>query len=455
MKKYVWLIILFAALNAGFAQNIEYTYPWPDGIPKEIYEQRRQRLAGYLGENSALIALAGDYFSGCVERDDFRQNANMVYLSGCPEPESILIIMPKGFTVGGTDADDALFLAGQDPDDIFIHGMRMQPEDAREILGISAFMKSELLNNLKIFAGIDTLYFPIPGEGGLHSYSTGNESMPKLINKISEEYPFIKIRKNLPALNRLRGVKDSAEIRLLRRAAEITAAGHIAAMKAIAPGMSERQIEAEMEYQFRALGGDGPAFPSIIGSGPNSCIVHYTKSARVARSGELVLMDCGADYCTYSGDISRTVPVDGKFTQEQRFIYEIVLEAHREAAKKAKPGAMFMAPHIRAMSVIAQGLTEIGVTRDPADYREYFSHGTSHYLGIDVHDTGSFGSLEPGNVITIEPGIYIPPGSDCDPKWWGIGVRIEDDYLITQDGSVSLTPDLPMDPDEIEKIMSE
>jgi Xaa-Pro aminopeptidase len=179
------------------------------------------------------------------------------------------------------------------------------------------------------------------------------------------------------------------------------------------------------------------------------------RNTRKTRPGELVLMDCGASYCGYAGDISRTVPVSGKFSVEQRLVYLLALKAHRKAADAARPGSMFMAPHIAAMNVISEGLQALGITESAGEYRKYFSHGVSHYLGLDVHDPGSYGSLKVGSVITIEPGIYIPEGSPCAPKWWNIGVRIEDDYLITDGGAESLTPDLPKDPDEIEKLMSD
>lgn len=448
------LIIFIAAISATAAPP-EYIHPWPDGIKAKTYRQRRGKIARVLGGNSALMALSADYYSGCVARDDFRQDANVIYLSGCTEPGAILLIMPSGFKIGGEKVESALFLKEQDEGDARWHGLRMRPSDAEEILKIDAVNIRNLRDNLSIFEKIDTLYIPFPSEEGLHAYNTGDSEMPEIVGQIKKAAGDIDIIKNLSELNDMRGIKDSAEVRLLRRAALITARGHIAAMKAMRPGMTEKMIEAEMEYQFRANGADGPAFGSIIGSGPNSCVLHYMSNVRKTRPGELVLMDCGASYCGYAGDITRTVPVSGKFSDEQRIIYDLVLRAHEKAAEAAEPGNMFMAPHMAAMNIISKGLTELGITTSAAGYRKYFSHGVSHYLGLNVHDPGSFGNLRPGNVITIEPGIYIPADSDCDRKWWNIGIRIEDDYLITEDGAVSLTPELPKDPGEIEKIMSD
>ncbi len=229
-------------------------------------------------------------------------------------------------------------------------------------------------------------------------------------------------------------------------------------MRSIEPGMTEFEVEALIEFVFKRNGAEYPGFPSIVGSGENSIVLHYESNRRKMEMGDVVLMDIGAEYHGYTADLTRTVPVGGSFTPEQRRIYETVLAASEAAIDAARAGAPFWAPHRAASSVLARGLAELGLISRPSSTRElgrFFLHGTSHYLGLDVHDVGTYGELEPGNVITIEPGLYIAPADDIDAAWWNIGIRIEDDILITEGNPVVLSADLPRRPDEIEAIMQE
>jgi Xaa-Pro aminopeptidase len=217
--------------------------------------------------------------------------------------------------------------------------------------------------------------------------------------------------------------------------------------------MAEYELEALMEYHIRRAGAEDVGYPSIVGSGRNSCILHYQTNRRITRAGDLVLADCGAEYHGYTADITRTFPINGRFTPEQRQLYLLVLEAQDSAIASASVGAPFRATHRSASSVLARGLIELGIITTEADLKRYFMHGTSHYLGLDVHDAGTYGPLRAGTVITVEPGIYIPPGSPCDEKWWNIGIRIEDDILVTENGPINLSARLPRHPDAIEALM--
>lgn len=256
-------------------------------------------------------------------------------------------------------------------------------------------------------------------------------------------------------LTALRTIKTPEELRLLRHAIDITAAAHREAMKSIEPDMHEYEVEALIEYVFQRNGAEHPGFPSIVGSGENSVILHYESNRRRMRAGDVVVMDVGAEYHGYTADVTRTVPVGGRFTPEQRAIYEIVLRAQEAGIQETRAGRPFNAPHRAAFAVVAQGLRELGIIREDNQARRFFNHGTSHYLGLYVHDVGTGGGLVPGTVITVEPGIYIAPAPDVDPKWWNIGVRIEDDVLVTDGEPLVLSAGAPRTIPEIESLMRE
>jgi Xaa-Pro aminopeptidase len=255
-------------------------------------------------------------------------------------------------------------------------------------------------------------------------------------------------------LNQMREVKTPEELQLLRRAVRISAVGQQEVMKAIRPSMSEREVQGLHEYVYKKYGAEFEGYPSIVGAGNNACVLHYTSNDKPRLGTDLVLMDCGAEYHGYTADVTRTIPPSGKFSPEQRQIYELVLAAQEAGIRACKPGAEFQAPHKAAQQVITEGLKRLGIAQADEEVRRYFPHGTSHYLGLDVHDRGTYGPLKPGNVITVEPGIYIPEGSPCDKKWWNIGVRIEDDILITPSGYDNLSREAPRTVAEIEAMIA-
>jgi Xaa-Pro aminopeptidase len=224
-------------------------------------------------------------------------------------------------------------------------------------------------------------------------------------------------------------------------------------MRLTKPGMTEYQLEAIIEYTFRFAGADGPAFPSIVAAGDNGAIMHYTANSSLLIPGDMVIMDIGAQFEGYAADITRTIPVNGKFSEEQALVYQLVLDAQTVAIRYAVKGYKFWTPHEEAYRTIGKGLIKLGIIKEWSEIGRYFTHGTSHYLGLDVHDAGIYSSLQPGDVITVEPGIYIPDGSPCDPKWWGIFVRIEDDVLITDGPAQVLSAGTPRTIAEIEALM--
>ncbi|OHX68368.1 aminopeptidase P family protein [Flammeovirga pacifica] len=254
----------------------------------------------------------------------------------------------------------------------------------------------------------------------------------------------------------LRQIKDTEEIQLLTKAADMSAVGQIEVMKAIKPGMSEREVQGIHEFIYKKYGAKTVGYPSIVGAGESGCMLHYTSNNKPKlEDGELILMDCGAEYRGYTADVTRTIPVNGKFSKEQKLIYEIVLEAQTKCIEMCKEGASFTAIYDQSTEIIGKGLTKLKIIPSPEYYTSYFTHGLMHHIGLDVHDKGHYTTLKNNMVVTVEPGIYIPQNSDCDKKWWGIGVRIEDDILITPQGPLNLSERAPRTIEEIEKLMEE
>ncbi|GAB3288928.1 hypothetical protein GCM10027511_00430 [Hymenobacter humi] len=256
-------------------------------------------------------------------------------------------------------------------------------------------------------------------------------------------------------LDELRAVKTAEELALLRRAVRISAQGQREVMKLLRPDMGEMEVQGLHEYVYRRYGSEFQGYPSIVGGGANGCILHYETNDRQRLDNDLVLMDCGAEYHGYSADVTRTAPPSGTFSSTQCQIYELVLAAQEAGFAACRPGVSFDAPNQATQEVVANGLLKLGIIKKKEEFRKYYPHGASHYLGLDVHDRGSYGALRAGNVITVEPGIYIPAGSPCDPKWWNIGVRIEDDVLITATGYENLSAEAPRTVADIEKLMAE
>ncbi|NME69269.1 aminopeptidase P family protein [Flammeovirga aprica] len=252
----------------------------------------------------------------------------------------------------------------------------------------------------------------------------------------------------------LRQVKEKEEINLLKKAVFISCVAQKEVMKAIKPGMSETEIQGIHEFIYKKYGAEYEGYPSIVGAGENACMLHYISNNKPKMEDrELILMDCGAEYRGYTADVTRTIPVNGTFTKEQKLLYNIVLDAQTKAIKACKAGNTFEEVHEIAANVIGKGLTKLKIIAFPEDYARYFPHGLMHHIGLDVHDKGHYTKLLPNMVVTVEPGIYIPEDSECDEKWWGIGIRIEDDILITADGPVNLSASAPRTISEIETLM--
>ena len=253
----------------------------------------------------------------------------------------------------------------------------------------------------------------------------------------------------------LREVKASFELKQLKRAIEISAIGQVEVMKALHPGMSEREVQGIHEYVFKKYGAAYEGYPSIVGAGNNACVLHYIENSDDPSETDLMLMDLGAEYEGYTADVTRTLPVKGTFTEEQRLLYQIVYDAQEAGIAKSQIGATTRDVTKVTQEVVTKGLMDLGIISEASEFRRYYPHGAAHHIGLDVHDLSNYGPLPENSIITVEPGIYIPKDSPCDPKWWGIGIRIEDDILITKDGPVNLSDGAPRAWEAIEAMMAQ
>jgi Xaa-Pro aminopeptidase len=456
MKKQI-LIILLILFVTGSILASDYIYPFKDGVQKGQYQLRREKVQSLIGEKSALLLFTENFFD-CRKVKISAQN--LFYLSGYPEDKAILMISSEQMEdLSGSLSNYHIFINKQDDNDRLWNGPKMGDTEIKSILGISSSMElNEFFDFIiKNSGNTDTLIIPyllddseISGED--KDIELLFEKYP-LIKAIQDDIPGIKFKLKFNELKKMRAVKDSIEIALLTKAVDISCKSFKNVIESIHAGMYEYEAAAMMEFGFEKEGAT-KGYGLIVGSGPNAGYLHYNSNIRKMEDGELVLMDCGAQYMGYTADITRTVPVSGKFSNEQRTIYNLVLEAQDSAISACIAGNQFMAPHIKANTLITKRLKELGIIKEDSEYKKYMPHGLSHYLGLDVHDFGDFGELTPGNIITIEPGIYIPKGSPCDEKWWNISVRIEDDILITGHGPEILTKVLPRKSEGIEQMMS-
>ncbi len=432
-----------------------------DHLPADFHRGRRDAVRAALPPSGVAVVLGGVQAGGPMDDlQEFSQDPYLYYLTGTQEAGSALVLVPEGVLVDGRRVREVLFVPPRSPSEEIWLGRRFGPERAQEILGVELAVPNsrfqEIVRPLLAREDRPALLLPFPPAV---APSTELAEQMGVLAEAAEDREGAFDATTLPAvLDSLREVKTPEEMVLLRRAVDITAAAYREALRAMEPGWAEYEIEAVIEYTFRSRGSERPGFPSIVGSGENTVLLHYDTNRRVTRPGDLVVMDIGASYRGYTADVTRTVPVDGRFNPEQRAIYEIVLEAQEAGIAAVRAGASFGAPGQAASRILARGLAGLGLLRGPDDFtglRRFFPHGTSHYLGLQVHDVGSYRVLRPGMVITVEPGIYIAPAEDVDPKWWNVGVRIEDDVLVTDGRPEVLSDGAPKDPDEIEAVMAE
>lgn len=447
-----WIIVACFVLLADLP-----TFAQPRIKPEE-FRQRRALLMTKMEPNSIAIFKAKDPVNRSNDVNYlYRQESNFLYLTGCNEPRSFLLLCPDGVQIDSATTVKELFFIR--PKTRSAAGESLGLEGAKSELGFATVMSSDDFLNFarKAIAGKKILYYS-PSLPDI-AYDPLMERRIVISREVKTELqaanPNLEFKALGSAVAGLRSIKSSAEIGLLQKAIDATVTAHIEAMKSCDPGMFEYELQAVIEYCFAKNGAEYQGFPSIVGSGPNSCILHYEANRRQMKEGDVVVMDIGAEVQGYSADVTRTIPVNGKFSEAQREIYEIVLRAQEESIKDYKPGVPTKVASQKATHIIAEGLLKLGIIKDTLEVSRYYMHGLGHNIGLDVHDAGSYGSpYVPGMVYTDEPGIYVPEGSPCDKKYWNIGVRIEDDVLITADGNRVLSAGAPKSIGEIERLMT-
>ncbi len=402
-------------------------------LDKEIYQQRRAEVMKEISSGIAVLMSGYPPFRNGDVYYPFRVDNNFLYLTGIKEPGAFLVLYPKSQM-----KKEILFLPSHTPTRERWEGKSMGPgEEAQEMCGIETVLSIDEFERItsRLLRVIDDFYYVKPSK--IMERNQPLTAQVYFVNQIKERYPHLLIKDLSPKLAKMRLIKSPEEMELLQRAIDITSTAQREAMKTVEPGIYEYEIKAVIEYVYQKRGATGWGFPSIVGAGSNSCILHYEKCTRKMEPGDILVMDIGAEYENYSADITRTIPVSGKFTPRQRDIYSIVFEANKRAIKAVKPGAT-----LKDIDKVARDYIK------SKGYGKYFIHGTSHWLGMNVHDVGDHDAkFKPGMVITVEPGIYIPEED--------LGVRIEDDILITEEGHKVLSSSVPKEIAEIEKLMKE
>ncbi len=430
---------------------------------KDEFARRRKQLMKLMGKGGIVILPAVP--EKCRNSDvlyHYRPDSDFYYLTGFAEPEAVAVLIP-----GRPHGEYVLFVRDRDPARETWDGRRAGPEGATRDFGADdAFPISDIDDILPgLMENCARVYYTM----GLHpefdhrviGWVNGLKSQARTGVQPPQEFVALD-----HLLHDMRLYKSRPELDVMRHSAQIAVAAHKRAMRFTSPGRMEFEVMAELVHEFGRNNADISYHP-IVGGGANTCILHYHENSEELKDGDLLLIDAGCEYELYASDITRTFPVSGRFTPEQRAVYEVVLEAQYAAIEKTVPGNHWNDPHIAAVKTITQGLVKLGLLKGKVPtlikegaYRKFFMHRTGHWLGMDVHDVGDYKVgeqwrvLEPGMVMTVEPGIYIPAGMKGVPKrWWNIGIRIEDDVAVTRDGNEVLTDGLPKAPDQIEQLM--
>jgi len=427
-----------------------------------VYAERRLRLAQAMQRGVAVVATAPERLRSRDSHYAYRYDSYFYYLTGFPEPEAVLVV------IAGKPAKSVLFCRERDVEREIWDGFRHGPEQARIRFGFDESQPISALDALlpRLLADQPRLYCHLDG---------GDEAWNRrVLGWIDAVRAQTRSGVTAPAamhdvrtlLDEMRLVKDSHELAAMRRSAQIAAGAHQRAMRAVKPGSTEYEIEAELLHEFRRRGAQAPAYTPIVAGGANACVLHYVRNDAALQAGELLLIDAGCELDGYASDLTRTFPVSGQFTPLQRDLYQMVLAAQAAAIAAVGPGAAWIAPHDAAVRVLAQGFVDFGLCAgsveqviETGDYKRFYMHRTGHWLGLDVHDAGDYKrdgqwrALAPGMVLTVEPGCYIRPANNVPERFWNIGIRIEDDVLVTTGGSEVLTQAAPKTVTDIEALM--
>ena len=434
-------------------------------LPRKEFVARRTRLMQMMEPNSiAIIPAAHEILRNNDTHFPFRQDSDFYYLTGFNEPDAVAVLIP-----GRAHGAFVLFCRDRDPERELWDGYRAGPEGACSDYGADdAFPIDDLDEILPgLLEGRERVYYAMgrDSEFDRHVMEWVNAIRSKVRSGAIPPGEFLDLHH---FLHELRLFKSASEIQLMKQAAEISAKAHRRAMALCKPGMMEYQLEAELLHVFAKNGARFPAYSSIVGGGDNACILHYVENRDMLRDGDLVLIDAACEYEFYASDITRTFPVNGKFSPEQKALYNIVLDEQLAVIDATRIGNHYKYPHEVAVKILTQGLVDLGLLNGNVDelveseaFRQFFMHGTGQWLGMDVHDVGAYKhgedwrAYEAGMVVTVEPGLYVAPDDETvDAKWRGIGIRIEDDVLVTENGPLVLTKNVVKTVEEIEQLMA-
>ena len=457
----VCLVTMSSAQQDSTLKYLQYD---TDIISPATYKARRDSVMKMIGQDAAAVFYSAPERMRNGDVDYlYRQADNFYYLTGLTEPNSMLILSPKGIRVKSADsatvtANEILFVQNRNPLAEAWTGRRYGTIGAMKILGIQTALtndKFKLTFQQTLFSGIKYLYAqPVTTDvtGTLKELLAPIQSY---VDNTKRNNSKIEMRDPNAMIHTMRIIKTAEEIEMLKKASDISVTAHTQAMMSVEPGMFEYELQALYEYAFLRQGAEYYGYPCINGAAENSVVLHYNTNRKKINTGDLVLSDCAAEYRGYSSDVTRTYPANGKFTKEQKEIYQIVLNAQKAAIAKIKPGVQWTEVAAAADSVISDGLFALGIVKEKSGFafRKFFNHGLGHPVGLNVHDVGQ-STLVAGMLYTVEPGIYIPETSiGVDPKYFNIGVRIEDVILVTETGNKNLSEGAPREINEIEILM--
>jgi Xaa-Pro aminopeptidase len=488
MKRiFIFLLALFTVLSFSIGQKTSNP-----SLPPSFFKDRRDALRKLMPDNSVFVLFAYPERNYSLDTDyPYHPNPDLYYFSGFTEPDALMLIFKEAQTIEGieTPVNEILFVPVTNVNQEKWTGKKMNYKEAMEQLGVQYALEATKFNSIPLdFSAFKIIILDIlptdvrdkSSQADLFSLvkqfkekaniQKGPNRMSLMLNSFTLERNEPSQKKLIDSLlnehinyllfehytNMLREVKTSDELAILQKAIDVSCTGHIEGIKAMRPELSEREEQAIQEYYHKKGGAEGEGYPPIIAAGNNGCVLHYDANSAERMGNNLVVMDVGAEYHGYSADVTRTAPANGKFSPEQLAIYNIVLAAHDTAIMTIRKGLPYFELEKIGQRIIANGLMKLGLIKKKSEVSIYYPHGISHPIGLDVHDKYRMGmDLQKNMVITIEPGIYIAEGSNCDKKWWGIGVRIEDDVLVLDESGDVLSKAAPVKPQEIEKLMKQ
>ena len=446
--------------------NYSYTQEYFDDLGPEFHKKKRQEFRSLMPANSVAFIFTSPIMKRSNDTDYmYHQDPNFYYLTGWREPHGVLVIFKDDQFDSDGSYNEIMYVRERNEYREMWDGRRLGIKGAKKMSFDRVKLRSEFIENtipIENFSNIlntnirddvrdfkDDKYDLFDIQNKFQEIVSKKES--DVLGDLNKQFFSSSINQ---IMSKLRQTKDPLEIELLTKAIRISALAQIEVMRAIHNDMTEREVQGIHEFIYRKYGAAHEGYNSIVGAGGNACVLHYVTNEDMDIKDKLILMDVGAEYRGYTADVTRTIPVNGKFNNEQKIIYDLVYKSQEEAIKEAIIGNSFNDIYLKSYDIIAKGLIDLGIINDYREARKYYPHGVSHHIGLDVHDPGSRDLME-NMVITVEPGIYIPENSNTDPKWWNIGVRIEDDILITNSGPVNLSIDAPRRSDEIEVIMAQ